>query len=34
MRIEDAMKAIDFGTRKIKYNLHRQNRKMLRIVVS
>ena len=34
MRIEDAMKAIDFGTRNIKYKLHRQTRKSLRIVVS
>ena len=33
MRIDDAMNVIDFGTRKIKYNLHRENRKRLRIVV-
>ncbi|MBT8368923.1 MAG: DUF45 domain-containing protein [Deltaproteobacteria bacterium] len=28
------MNVIDFGTRKIKYNLHRENRKSLRIVVA
>ena len=32
MRIDDSMKAIDFGTRKIKYNLYRENRKRLRII--
>jgi predicted metal-dependent hydrolase len=34
MRNDDAMKVINFGTRKIKYNLHRENRKRLRIVVA
>jgi predicted metal-dependent hydrolase len=34
MKIDDAMKVIDFGTRKIKYNLHLENRKRLRIVVA
>jgi hypothetical protein len=34
MRIDDPMKVIEFGTRKIKYDLHRENRKRLRIVVA
>jgi hypothetical protein len=34
MRIDDSMNVINFGTRKIKYNLHRENRKRLRIVVA
>jgi predicted metal-dependent hydrolase len=34
MRIDDSMKVIEFGTRKLKYNLHRENRKRLRIVVA
>jgi hypothetical protein len=34
MRIDLAMNVIDFGTRKITYNLHRQDRKRLRIVVA
>ena len=35
MRTADtSMKAIEFGTRKITYNLYQQNRKRMRIVVS
>jgi len=34
MWIDGAMKIIDFGSRRIKYNLHRENRKRLRIVVA
>jgi len=34
MRMDDAMNVIDFGTRKIQYNLHRENRKRLRVVVA
>ena len=34
MRIDDSMDVIDFGTRKISYNLHRQDRKRMRIVVA
>jgi hypothetical protein len=34
MRIDGAMNVIDFGTRKITYNLHREDRKRLRIVVA
>lgn len=34
MRIDDSMKVINFGTRKIKYNLHREKRIRLRIVVA
>ncbi len=34
MRNDDSMKVINFGTRKIKYNLHRGNRQRLRIVVA
>lgn len=34
MRIDSDMYVIDFGTRKIKYNLHRENRNRLRIVVA
>ena len=33
MRIDKSMKAIAFGTRKITYNLHRQDRKRMRIAV-
>jgi hypothetical protein len=33
MRIDGAMNVIDFGNRKISYNLHRQDRKRMRIVV-
>jgi len=34
MRTDGFMNVIDFGTRKIAYNLHRQDRKRLRIVVA
>jgi len=34
MRTDTSMKAIEFGTRKITYNLYQQNRKRMRIVVS
>jgi predicted metal-dependent hydrolase len=34
MRTDGFMNVIDFGTRKITYNLHRENRKRLRIVVA
>jgi predicted metal-dependent hydrolase len=34
MRIDKPMKEFAFGTRKITYNLHRQDRKRMRIVVS
>ena len=34
MRIDDVMNVIEFGTRRIKYNLHREDRKRLRIVVA
>ena len=34
MRTDGAMNIIDFGTRKITYNLHREDRKRLRIVVA
>ena len=34
MRMDDAMNVIDSGTRKIQYNLHRENRKRLRVVVA
>jgi len=34
MRNDKPMKAIAFGTRKITYNLHHQDRKRMRIVVS
>ena len=34
MRTDKSMKAIAFGTRKITYNLHQQDRKRMRIVVS
>ncbi|MBT8331081.1 MAG: M48 family metallopeptidase [Deltaproteobacteria bacterium] len=34
MRTDGAMNTIDFGTRKITYNLHRKERKRLRIVVT
>ena len=34
MRIDGFMNVIDFGTRKITYNLHREDRKRLRIVVA
>jgi predicted metal-dependent hydrolase len=34
MRIDGSMNVIDFGTRKITYNLHREDRKRLRIVVA
>jgi predicted metal-dependent hydrolase len=34
MRIDGAMNVIDFGTRKITYNLHRKDRKRLRIVIT
>ncbi len=34
MRIDDAMKVLDFGSRRITYNLHREDRKRLRIVVA
>ena len=34
MKIDDAMKTIDYGTRKIRYTLHLENRKRLRIVVA
>ena len=34
MRIDDSMDVIDFGTRKITYNLHREDLKRLRIVVA
>ena len=34
MRIDGAMKVIDFGNRKITYNLYREDRKRLRIVVA
>ena len=34
MRIDGAMSVIDFGTRKITYNLHREDRKRMRIVVA
>lgn len=34
MRTDESMRAIAFGTRKITYNLHRQDRKRMRIVVS
>ena len=34
MRIDGAMNVIDFGSRKITYNLHREERKRLRIVVA
>ena len=34
MRTDGFMNVIDFGTRKITYNLHREDRKRLRIVVA
>ena len=34
MRTDKSIKAIAFGTRKITYNLHHQDRKRMRIVVS
>ena len=34
MRTDGAMNVVDFGTRKITYNLHRENRKRMRIVIS
>ena len=34
MRTDGFMNVIDFGTRKIAYNLHREDRKRLRIVVA
>ena len=34
MRTDGLMNVIDFGTRKITYNLHREDRKRLRIVVA
>ena len=34
MRMDDAMNVIDFGTRKIQYNLHRENRKRMRVIVA
>jgi hypothetical protein len=34
MRIDRSINVIDFGTRKITYNLHREDRKRLRIVVA
>ena len=34
MRTDGFMNAIDFGTRKITYNFHREDRKRLRIVVA
>jgi len=34
LRIDGFMNVIDFGTRKITYNLHREDRKRLRIVVA
>jgi len=34
MRIDESIKAIDFGARKITYTLHRQDRRRMRIVVS
>ncbi len=34
MRIDSPAKAIVFGSRKIAYNLHRRDRKRMRIVVS
>jgi len=34
MRTDGFMNVIDFGTRKITYNLHRENRNRLRIVVA
>ena len=34
MRTDGFMNVIDYGTRKITYNLHRQDRKRLRIVVA
>ncbi len=34
MRIDGSMNVIDFGSRKITYNLHREDRKRLRIVVA
>ena len=33
MRIDGSMNVIDFGSRKITYSLHREDRKRLRIVV-
>jgi hypothetical protein len=32
--MDDAMNVIDFGTRKIQYNLHRENRKRMRVIVA
>ena len=34
MRIDGAMNVIDFGSRRITYNLHREDRKRLRIIVA
>jgi predicted metal-dependent hydrolase len=34
MRTDGFMNVIDYGTRKITYNLHRQDRKRMRIVVA
>jgi hypothetical protein len=34
MKIDRSINVIDFGTRKITYNLHREDRKRMRIVVS
>ena len=34
MRTDGFMNVIDFGTRKITYNLHREDRKRLRILVA
>ena len=34
MRTDGLMNVIDFGTLKITYNLHRQDRKRMRIVVA
>jgi predicted metal-dependent hydrolase len=34
MRTDGLMNVIDFGTRKITHNLHREDRKRLRIVVA
>jgi len=34
MRTDTSMKAIEFGTRKITYNLYQQNRKRMSIVIS
>jgi len=34
MRTDTSVKAIEFGTRKISYNLYQEHRKRMRIVVS